>query len=177
MDNQIITQIRRAQQGDQSAFTCLVSTYDKRISSIILTVVNDRQAAEDIYQDVFIKVWKKMNTFQFRSDFYTWIYRIAMNTCYNYLKSEPKKRWESIENLEKEITYDVLQGSTEHILNILYSIKLLPARQRTVVVMYYLEQNSVKLIAEILNLSTGTVKKYLFRARESLKIRMDDHGK
>ena len=179
MDTKIIELIQSAQQGNQSAFRDLISCYDDRVSKLIFSLVRNQQDAEDLYQEIFIRVWKKINTYEFRSDFYSWLYRLTMNVCYTHMKKEARGIWEELDDLPDTypLKLSVLQDSeterTSAVYNRLYS---LPPRMRTVVVMFYLEDSSVRSISSILKIGEGTIKKYLFRAREILKQELVAHA-
>ncbi len=169
MEKRVVDLIRKAQEGSQSAFRRLVAMYDDRVSRVIFAIVQNKEDTEDIYQEVFIKVWKKLHTFEFRCDFYSWLYRITVNTCYNF-KTSLKRRPVGDDLEYNEIPddeHDEIQLGVHKAVR--QVIKNLPTRQRTVVVMYYLEGNKVHQIAALLKINEGTIKKYLFRARETLR--------
>ncbi|MCH7938403.1 MAG: sigma-70 family RNA polymerase sigma factor, partial [Candidatus Marinimicrobia bacterium] len=84
MDQKTVTLIRASQRGDQKAFHELVAMYDEKIMILALQLLKNKEDAEDVYQEVFLKAWKNLPTFEFKSDFYTWLYRITTNSCYSY---------------------------------------------------------------------------------------------
>ncbi len=171
MDTKIIELIQLAQQGNQSAFRNLISCYDERVSKLVFSLVQNQQDAEDLYQEIFIRVWKKLNSYEFRSDFYSWLYRLTMNVCYTHIKKESRSNWEDMNDLADnyQLKLSVLQNPekerTSAVYNSLYS---LPPRMRTVVVMYYLEDSSVRSISSILKIGEATITKSLVRESEIL---------
>ncbi len=176
MESQVVEYIRNAQRGDHLAFNKLVSLYDARISRLIVSLVENQKDAEDLYQEVFIKVWKKIGTYKFKSEFYSWLYRLTVNTSLNYLKQLRKYSWEDLESaipLQIDGPQPFAQGSNLQLVRILQS---LPHRQRTVAVMYYLENNKISLISKITKITEGTIKKYLFRIRETIRMELTANG-
>jgi len=156
MEAQLIEYIRSAQKGDQLAFKKLVSKYDDRVARLITALVRNQQDAQDLYQDVFIIVWKKINTYQFRSDFYSWLYRIAVNTCYNHLKKEARHKWDEVTEIRSHVgTEDPHDNNKARLMHIITN---LPPRLRTITIMYYLESNSIKYISRVLKITEGTIK-------------------
>lgn len=173
MDEKTVALIRSAQGGDQRAFHELVTLYDARIMELVLKLLKSKEDAEDIYQEVFIKVWKNLSSFEFKSDFYTWLYRIAANTCFSYRTSRQRHHLENV-TLE-EGYHDVCdeddQDYTERQQNIMEAVDSLPQKQRTVFVLRHYQGHKIKEIAILLGCTTGTVKRYLHRA--TLKLRKD----
>ncbi len=173
MDEKTVALIRSAQGGDQQAFHELVAMYDARIMAVALQLIKNKEDAEDIYQEVFIKVWKNLSSFEFKSDFYTWLYRIAANTCFSYHSSRQRHHLEDVsleEGYHDAYTEDN-EERTEQQQNIIEAIEALPRKQRTVFVMRHYQGHKIKDIAILLGCTTGTVKRYLHRA--TLKLRKD----
>jgi len=174
--------ILKAQAGDAESFHNIVAIYDSRIMTLSLQIAQNKEDAEDIYQETFIKVYKNISKFRFESDIYTWIYRIAINTAYNY-----KRKHSKITTVEpkEENGFDFLdwvydpqsneENREELILAINQSLLTLSHQQRTVFILKHLQQLKIKDIANILDLSDGTVKKYLFRAMEKLRVSLKDY--
>ncbi|NOZ07623.1 MAG: RNA polymerase sigma factor [FCB group bacterium] len=176
MESQVVEYIRNAQRGDHLAFERVVSLYDERISRLIISLVGNQKDAEDLYQEIFLKVWKKIGSYKFKSEFYSWLYRLAVNTCLNYLKQIKKHEWEDLESavsLPIDEPAPFAQGSNLQLMQIL---RTLPHRQRTVAVMYYLENNKISMISKITRITEGTIKKYLFRTRETIKLELTTDG-
>jgi len=167
--------IRRAQDGDMAAFEQLVQTYEKRVLIAAAQICRNQQDAEDVTQDVFLSVYRNIRTFRFEASFYSWIYRITMNTAFNHTRQ--RKYHEFLTNDEDEDRYiDVSEEDstdfseqTDFQAFLEEALKKLPEKQRTVFIMRYLQHLKIKEISTILGVGEGTVKKYLFRAQEKLR--------
>ena len=178
MEQQVVEKIRQAQQGNHAAFRYLVSLYDERITKLIYSIVQNQSDTEDLYQDIFLKVWKQIHTFQFRSDFYSWLYRVAVNTCYNFHASHRRHYWAEVRDHVDQSAVIELTGdrdSSAAAQAVRHAIRKLPTRQRTVVVMHYIEGNPISVIASLLKINDGTIKRYLFRARETMRKELTDY--
>jgi len=180
MEAYIVEYIRKAQEGDQEAFHSLVRIYDDRISGLIYSIVLNKQDAEDLYQEIFLKVWKKIHTFQFRSNFYSWLYRVTVNTCYNYTKKRSRHYWKDEIQITASTEFSSeginLHNSEPH--DALYNaINKLSPRLRTITIMHYFEGNTISNISMILKIGEGTIKKYLFRVREILRKELKQYAK
>jgi len=175
--------IIKAQAGDTESFHEIVTIYDTRIMTLTLQIAQNKEDAEDIYQETFVKVYKNLSKFRFESDIYTWIYRIAVNTAYNYKRKHSKM---TIVEPKEESGYDFLdwvydpQSSEDNreelIIAINQSLLTLSHQQRTVFILKHIQQLKIKDIANILELSDGTVKKYLFRAMEKLRVSLKEYN-
>ncbi|MEA1987037.1 MAG: sigma-70 family RNA polymerase sigma factor [Candidatus Marinimicrobia bacterium] len=168
--------VKRAQAGNMMAFEQIVKNYEKRVFLIAIKIAKNEQDAEDIAQNVFITIFRKIDSFNFKSSFYSWLYRITMNTAFNHIKT--RKYDEFLTNDDDDdknltITDDKTSEQTDDhsfqkILN--DSLNKLPEKLKTVFIMKYNQHLKIKEIASILDLHSGTVKKYLFRANEKLRI-------
>lgn len=182
MDRTTRDLIIKAQAGHSESFHKIVSKYDTRIMSLSLQIAQNKEDAEDIYQETFVKVYKNISKFRFESDIYTWMYRIAVNTAYNYKRKHSKMT--VVEPREDE-HYDILdwmydphsneENREELLTAINQSLLGLSHQQRTVFILKHLQQLKIKDIANILDLSEGTVKKYLFRAMEKLRVSLKEY--
>ncbi len=182
MDKTTRDLIIKAQAGDTESFHEIVTIYDTRIMTLTLQIAQNKEDAEDIYQETFVKVYKNISKFRFESDIYTWIYRIAVNTAYNYKRKHSKIK--VVESKEDD-RYDLLDwvydpqsnedNREELIMAINQSLLKLSHQQRTVFILKHLQQLKIKDIANILDLSEGTVKKYLFRAMEKLRVSLKEY--
>ncbi len=173
MDENTVTLIRASQRGDQKAFHELVAMYDAKIMTLALQILKNREDAEDVYQEVFLKAWKNLLAFEFKSDFYTWLYRITTNSCYSYRSGKQRHH---LENIPLEEGYhdaytEAGPERTDQQNQILAQVDALPQKQKTVFVLRYYQGHKIKDIANLLGLTTGTVKRYLHRA--TLKLRKD----
>lgn len=182
MDKTTRDLIIKAQAGDTESFHEIVTIYDTRIMILTLQITQNKEDAEDIYQETFVKVFKNLSKFRFESDIYTWIYRIAVNTAYNYKRKHSKLK---VVETREEDGYDLLDwvydpqshkdNREELIMAINQSLLQLSHQQRTVFILKHLQQLKIKDIANILDLSEGTVKKYLFRAMEKLRVSLKEY--
>ena len=174
--------IRKAQRGSLSDFESLVKKYDEKIARLIYNMLNNTEDAEDVYQEVFLKVFQSIHKYRFGSKFYTWLYRIAVNTCINYRKKRSSRSFEMLEEVAttSAANWDLLFKSSEEnpeeaMLNlelhekISSSIENLSPKQRAVFVLRHYHGHKLSEIAEILNCSEGTVKNYLFRSIQKMK--------
>jgi len=175
VDEHIKKLIISAQGGDADAFHDLVKLHDERIMILAYQLTHNEYDAEDLYQEVFFKVYKKINSFRFQSEFYTWLYRITVNTAYNFKRKEGKiKTVEPLENSDSPFDWiadksnnDMDQKEIREAIS--NALEDLPHQQRTVFILKHLQKLKIKDISLILNISDGTVKKYLFRAMEKLR--------
>jgi len=175
--------IHQAKQGNENAFEQLVYKYDRTVLSIALKYTGNTDDAKDLYQEVFIRVYRGINNFQFRSEFSTWLYRITVNVCLSY-KSRSKEHLNvSIEEDEdSDFTRDhseqlIYEGSSPdeeaegselaEIVNA--ALETLSPRQKVTFVLKHYEGYKIREIAEILECKEGTVKKYLFDAIKNLR--------
>jgi RNA polymerase sigma-70 factor (ECF subfamily) len=175
--------ITKAQNGDQFAFEQLIYNYDRAVLSIAMRYAHDNDDAKDIYQEVFIRVFRGLKKFEFRSEFSTWLFRITTNVCITYKTRKKEQIMVSLQNeFEDEQTgYDSVdlvseERSPEEVTlgNDLQSlignaVDTLSAKQKMTFVLKHYEGYKIREIAEMLNCKEGTVKKYLFDAVNNLK--------
>lgn len=161
--------ISEAKSGDKSAFEKLYRMNVSRIYAICFRISADRLKAEELTQDVFVKVWEKLNTFKGDSKFSTWIYRIAVNT--SLLELRKRKRWfarfrnfSELLNFDKKVSISV--GNSIDFEN---AISFLPEKARLIFIMHDIEGYRHNEIAKILFVKTGTTKAQLHRARKLLR--------
>ena len=176
--------IHQAKQGNENAFEQLVYRYDRIVLSIALKYTGNKDDAKDLYQEVFIRTYRGINNFQFRSEFSTWLYRIAVNVCLSY-KSRSKEHLkvsinEEIDdtdftkNVSEQLVYEGSSPEEEAAGSELAEIvdaalETLSPRQKITFVLKHYEGYKIREIAEMLNCKEGTVKKYLFDAIKNLR--------
>jgi RNA polymerase sigma-70 factor, ECF subfamily len=173
--------IKRIQKGEQELFGPLVERHQRRVFSIIYHLVRRRDEVEDIAQEIFFKAFQAIRGYNFESSFATWLSRVAVNHCYDYLRRVRSARvhyfWEVSEETRLQLEARAEQMSGEDLnpeeQSALKDIteKLLeraPADDRVVLVLKELEELSVEEIAEILKLNVSTVKVRLHRARKRM---------
>jgi RNA polymerase sigma-70 factor (ECF subfamily) len=165
--------IKRFINGDLSGFEALVRKYQDRVYNLCRYMIRDPQDAQDAAQDVFLKAYKGMKGFKPDASLYTWLYRIAVNTCLDY------KRKSRRDTLKKQpLTEDLpsneplpaeLYESREIGESIQLALQKLPEKLRAAIVLREIEGLSYEEIAEVLHTSAGTVKSRISRAREQLR--------
>ena len=172
--------VRRVQQGDKSAFDLLVIKYQHKIVHLVNRYVKDPTEAQDVAQDTFIKAYKALGEFRGESAFYTWLYRIAINTAKNYLLSRTRRHSdyevdmqdaEQVENAPqlKDIETPENQLMNDQIIEVIKSaIDKLPEEMRIAIMLREFEGMSYEEIAEAMDCPIGTVRSRIFRAREAI---------
>ncbi len=180
-ESEEIQRIKAAQRGEREAFGSLVERYQRRVLSHVARLVRRRDDVEDIAQEVFIKAFRAVRTYNFQSSFAAWLSRVTVNHCYDYLRRERASRlnfdWQAPEGEQDEFDTRVekaedksLDPEKQAVLRELVG-KLLdraPADDRVVLVLKEVEGMLVEEIAEILNLKMSTVKVRLHRARKRM---------
>ncbi|MCG6201489.1 RNA polymerase sigma factor RpoE [Psychromonas antarctica] len=172
--------IQRIQNGEQQAFTLLVKKYQNRVANILTRYVRNNGDIADVAQEVFIKVFNSLPSFRGDSAFYTWLYRITVNTAKNYLTSQGRRPPASDIDAMEADSYDgsdALKESddpegilrSQEIKNvILDTIKLLPVELKSAITLRELEGMSYEEIATIEDCPIGTVRSRIYRAREAI---------
>lgn len=169
--------IKKILKGDHESFEVIIESYKKLVYHIVFRMIYNDADREDICQDVFIKVYQNLSTFQFRSKFSTWISRIAYNTCLNHLAKRSPQLMDDI--IKSETNWDDMLKSDISPLKIVEKrdqkyrlekeIAKLPVRYRTLLSLYHLDGLTYQEIGDVMDLPEGTIKSYLFRARKYLK--------
>ena len=159
--------IDRIRDGDPEVFGVLVKRYEDFVYTLICGIVKSPDAARDISQEVFLRVYKSIRRFEKRSHFKTWLYRVAYNTALASLAREKKTaaRERSLETETVDYTYE---HSTEKIM-IEKIIQMLRPEYRAVIILHYYEDLKYEEISEVLDCPVGTVKIRLYRAKYELK--------
>ena len=175
MNQSIKTLIHEAQSGSIEAFHELVSIHDERVMTLALQLTRDQRDAEDLYQEVFMKAFRSIKSFRLESEFFTWLYRITVNSFYNLQRKASKMKMQESLNPDQDPSHDIpdssipKQDQKEIHEAVSTALNTLPTQQKTVFVMKHFEGLKVKEIANIMDISDGTVKRYLFRALEKLR--------
>ena len=183
--------IREAQGGSHAAFSQLVRAHDEAVLRLAFRITGSRNDAQDIYQDVFLKVYRKMDRFRFECSFSTWITRIVANTCFDHLRKGRNRREigtitvdaEGEENDLLNLVRDDRQAHNperEFLRNelgrsILCALQRLTPRERIVFDLKHFQGMKLKAVSEILNTSEGSVKTSLLRATRKLRILLAKH--
>ena len=168
MDSQLINKLR---EGDLSAFSQLVEKYKNFAYSTAVRIVKNKEEAEEVAQDAFIKVYQSIETFNEQSKFSTWLFRIVYNTAISRIRIKKleyqsiEDNFESVDSVAVQSTIDNLE-LTEQRKIIDTVLEALPHEESTILTLYYLEEFAVKEISEMMGLSLSNVKVRLFRARK-----------
>ena len=167
--------------GNIQGFAMVIARTEKLVTQIVRKMTSNEDDQKDLVQDIYLKAYQNLSSFQFKSKLSTWIATIAYNTTINYLQ---KKKIPIIGNeivVEDELIASEnpsLDVQTKESIEILYKeLDKLPALYKTLITLYHLEELPNKEIAEITNLPEGTIKSYLYRARKILKDKINDHYK
>ena len=173
--------VERVQRGDKAAFDLLVSKYQRKIFRLLSRLIRDQAEVEDIAQEAFIKAYRALPNFRGDSAFYTWLYRIAINTAKNHLVSQGRRAPTTTEaDIEEAETFDdsdhlrdlntpesmLLSKQVGEAVN--RAIDQLPEDLRTAIVLREIEGLSYEEIAESMSCPIGTVRSRIFRAREAI---------
>lgn len=168
--------------GDNTAFEQLVFRYDSKVLNIALRFAGNIDEANDLYQEIFIRVYKGLGNFEYRSEFSTWLFRIATNVCLTYSSMNKRQQKVSVnaddENeeqsyfsqlVEKEKLPDRISENNE-LNDVIHSaVNELSNKQRMTFILKHYEGYKIREIAEMLQCNDGTVKKYLFDATRNLR--------
>ncbi|OQA33943.1 MAG: ECF RNA polymerase sigma-E factor [Betaproteobacteria bacterium ADurb.Bin341] len=177
--------VERAQKGDKKAFDTLVGKYRRKLERLLSRSIRDPAEVEDVAQEVFIKAYRALSSFRGDSAFYTWLYRIGINTANNHLVSKGRRAPTSTEHdaEEAESFEDAVHlrdiNTPESLLlsrqigdTIHAAIEDLPDELRTAIVLRELEGHSYEEIAQMMDCPIGTVRSRIFRAREAVAERL-----
>jgi RNA polymerase sigma-70 factor, ECF subfamily len=172
--------VRRAQAGDESAFQEIVERYQSKVFSIIHGIVRQRNDVEDIAQQVFTKIYFSMRNFDFRSSLITWVYKITVNECFDYLRKKKVRKlvYESdmsedevrrVENSEtgngRAPRADTTLARRDYVVKLLERVS---GEERDLLMLKEVEGYSVEEMASRLKMNENTIKVKLFRARQKL---------
>ncbi len=173
--------VERAQGGDKHAFELLVAKYQRRLGRLISRFVRDAAEAEDVTQEAFIKAYRALPAFRGDSAFYTWLYRIGINTAKNHLlalgrraptsttfDSEEAEEFEDAALLHEVATPENELMSKQVVAVVNASLQQLPEDLRMALTLREIEGLSYEEIAEVMNCPIGTVRSRIFRAREAV---------
>jgi RNA polymerase sigma-70 factor (ECF subfamily) len=168
--------VERARAGDEEAFEDLVRRYEKPIYYLALRFVKEEQAAADLAQTAFLKAYEGLRGFRGQASFKTWLYRIAMNLCKNYLRDQGKKKVESLGEMDPPSTANPLRELIEHESQALLARAWarLPEKQRMTVVLKVQEGMKYREIAAVMGSSVGTIKANFHHACTRLKAMLQE---
>ena len=178
IDRQLVA---RAQRGDKRAFELLVEKYQRKLARLLSRFIRDPAEVEDVTQEAFIKAYRALPAFRGDSAFYTWLYRIGINTAKNYLmamgrraptstevEAEEAEGFEEGEQLRDINTPESVLLSNEIAQTVNATIEQLPEELRTAIQLREIEGMSYEDIAKVMDCPIGTVRSRIFRAREAI---------
>jgi RNA polymerase sigma-70 factor, ECF subfamily len=177
--------VERARRGDKHAFELLVSKYQRKLARLLSRFIRDATEVEDVTQEAFIKAYRALPTFRGDSAFYTWLYRIGINTAKNYLvamgrrapttteiNSEEAEGFENGDQLRDLNTPENELASRQVAETVNQTLEALPEELRTAITLREIEGLSYEDIANIMNCPIGTVRSRIFRAREAIAAKL-----
>ena len=177
--------VERAQRGDKRAFELLVAKYQRKLARLLSRLIRDPAEVEDVAQEAFIKAYRALPSFRGESAFYTWLYRIGINTAKNYLvamgrraptttefDSEDAENFEDGDQLRDVNTPENELMSKQIAQTVNDTMEALPEELRTAIVLREIDGLSYEEIATVMNCPIGTVRSRIFRARETIAERL-----
>ena len=164
--------VQKARSGHSMAFGKLVEKYQDRILDLVYDFTGDYDKAKDIAQDVFLKVFVKISSFEGKSNFATWLHRVAINTCLDELKKTKKKSFlifsdsDEMDRIEDKSLVD-----NNEVPDIDLKMNKLSKQQRTAIILRFYNDMTIDEISQIMDCSDNTVRTHIYRAVEKLKKR------
>jgi RNA polymerase sigma-70 factor (ECF subfamily) len=177
-DKVIVTTILN---GNIQDFALVVTNTEKLVTQIVGKMIANEDDKKDLVQDIYLKAYRNLSSFQFKSKLSTWIANIAYNTTINYLRKKKIRVIEIAETIADKVIVNEIQEEeiikTDAVEILTREISKLPPLYITLITLYHLEELPNKEISEITNLPEGTIKSYLYRARKILKDNISNHYK
>lgn len=173
-DKQLVNQVL---SGSDSALRMFIAQYERLVGHMVARVVPDQMDREEICQDVFMKVYEKLETFQFESKLSTWVATIAYRAALSFVK---KKKLDQVDIDDAKYQIGESQNITEEEDMRQFIVSLvdqLPVHYKTVLTLFYLDGFSYPEIVKIVDMPEGTVKNYIHRGRQKLKALVEEHAK
>jgi RNA polymerase sigma-70 factor (ECF subfamily) len=164
MDEDVHSLLKRRRH--RQAFERLLDLYEVKVFRMAVMFMKNQSRAEEVTQDIFLKLWQVLPTYDGRAAVSTWLYTIARNTCLSALRSEALRKTQPLDSIAEPSSTNaagVLQR-----MQLAQCLERLPELQRDVITLFYLQEKSLKEVAQILDLPEGTVKSHLHRARLAL---------
>jgi RNA polymerase sigma factor (sigma-70 family) len=178
-DNELITLVLK---GDQQAYKVLVDRYQSYIFTLAYRLMQSREDAEEVAQDVFVKAYRSLADFKGGSKFSTWLYTIAHNTSITYLRKKKQKildiddeaTFMQLENQESDFKANQVEDKSKKAM-VNRAIEMLAPDDAQIITLFYKGDQSLDEIATVMGMETNTVKVRLFRARQKLKEKMEKY--
>lgn len=178
--NNDLYNIKKVLEGDTAAFSGILQRYSNRIFAVIVRIVGCREDAEELTQDVFMKVFSSLKQYKGNSEFSTWIYRIAYNTAMSYTRKQRKEISYINESLYENISEEEVDAlfnrtdNSEKIEQLEQSVARLTGEEKALLSLFYTDMRPINEIAEITGLTETNVKTKLHRIRKKLYIIMSE---
>lgn len=174
MDDQVrqLLQARRY----EDALERMLDLYEQKVFRMAVAMLKDAGRAEEVTQDVFLKLWRALPDYDGRAAPSTWLYAIARNTCLSALRAESYRQTTPLEAVAEPAapeTSSATRGGQETLMTLTAQLSRLPAAQREAITLFYFEDRSVKEVARLLDVPENTVKSHLRRARQALGAMLD----
>jgi RNA polymerase sigma factor (sigma-70 family) len=174
--------ISRVLKGDQQIYAQLVDRYRNYIFTLVLRMVENREDAEEISQDIFVKAYRSLADFRGESKFSTWLYIIVQRTCITFLRKkklqtvsiENEKTGIQVENQQSAFSANLVEQKSKHLM-VNEAIGMLSADDAQIITLFYKAEQSLEEMGTILGMEPNTVKVKLHRARQRLKEKMEKH--
>lgn len=166
--------IKRIQNGEMECFSHIVEHYSKPVFLLICRIVRNQEDAEELTQDVFLKIYRTLKDFQGNSLFSTWLYRIAYNTAISYTRKKKQEflyiEEQTIQNIPDKDVDETFENTVtgDHLQALHKAIDQLSPEERGIITLFYMEEKTIEAIAEVTGLSSSNVKVKLHRTRKKL---------
>ncbi|HEY4109018.1 RNA polymerase sigma factor [Puia sp.] len=174
--------IRRILQGEQSLFAQLVQKYQQYVFTLVMRFTDNREDAEEISQDVFVKAYRSLADFRGESKFSTWLYTVVRTSCITFLRKKKltitsmdnERTFSQLENRESGFSANTIEQKSKYAM-VTAAIQLLSPDDGQLITLFYKGEQSLEEIGRIMGLDPNTVKVKLHRARHRLKEKMEKH--
>jgi len=167
MSNDVLLVSRAALLSDRLAFGRLVEVYQSPVRRFFFNLTGgDEELSKDLAQDTFVKAWLHIGSFRAAAKFSTWLYRIAYNTYYDYVRESKPAADMNVELLRDKIAAET--SDSDFRLDFEQALQMLKADERTAMLLFYMEDQSIAKISTVMNCPVGTVKSHLHRGKEKL---------
>jgi RNA polymerase sigma factor (sigma-70 family) len=174
--------ISRVLKGDQQIFAQLVDRYRNYIFTLVLRMVENREDAEEVSQDIFVKAYRSLADFRGDSKFSTWLYTIVQRTCITFLRKkklqtvsiENEKTGAQVENQQSGFSANLVEQKSKHLM-VNEAIRMLSADDANIITLFYKAEQSLEEMGTILGMEPNTVKVKLHRARQRLREKMEKY--
>ncbi len=182
LEREIVDAVNAVRAGDVQAYATIVARFQGSLMTLCAAILQDRQAADELAQDVFVKAYQRLDTFDVQQPMKPWLVKIAYRLAQQQWRKQAREvtRQEAAATILQQNRGDSIPGdrlvADEQSEMLWQVVRALPMAQRTAVVLYYRENLTVKQVAGAMGVSSGTVKTHLFRARTQIRVKLQDMG-